>query len=70
MEDRAWNWKSENHQFSPTRAGQQPGYIGSYACDNLTMVLHCIYYSKSFEHGMLKIINLRGDADSTAAVLG
>jgi ADP-ribosylglycohydrolase len=34
------------------------------------MVLHCVYYAESFESGMLRLINMRGDADSTAAVLG
>lgn len=34
------------------------------------MALHCAYHTTNFEEGILKIINLCGDADSTAAILG
>eukprot|EP00004_Rigifila_ramosa_P000354 TRINITY_DN1039_c0_g1_i2.p1 TRINITY_DN1039_c0_g1~~TRINITY_DN1039_c0_g1_i2.p1 ORF type:complete len:333 (+),score=46.47 TRINITY_DN1039_c0_g1_i2:104-1102(+) len=29
--DRSWNWKDPNFRYSPTRAAEQPGYIGSFS---------------------------------------
>jgi len=34
------------------------------------MVLHCVYFTNSFEEGLLKVINMGGDADGVAAVAG
>ena len=67
-EDRNWNWKSSKFRYSPTRATQQPGYIGSYAVDALAMALHCIYHTSSFTECVLKVVNLGGDADSVGSV--
>jgi len=65
-----WNWKQQNYKFSPTREKQNPGYIGSYAMDALTMALHCVYWSSDFGETVLKTANLGGDSDSMAAVAG
>jgi len=70
LEDRNWNWKDENFKYSPTRSIKQPGYIGSYAMDNLSMSLHCVWSTTSFSDALLKCVNMRGDADSVAAVCG
>jgi ADP-ribosylglycohydrolase len=70
LKDRNWNWKHENHRYSPTRSVKQPGYIGSYAMDNLCMSLHCIWTTDSFTESLLKCVNMRGDSDSVAAVVG
>jgi len=68
LEDRNWNWKDPNFRFSPNRSVQQPGYIGSYCMDALSMALHCVYSTDSFESACLKCANLRGDSDSTCSV--
>ena len=68
--DRDWNWKKKDFRYSPTRSKQQPGYIGSYAMDGLAMALHVCYYTNSFKEAIIKVVNLRGDADSVGAVVG
>ena len=68
LKDRNWNWKSGDFKFSPSRAASQPGYVGSYAMDALSMALHCVWTTDSFSEATFKIINLRGDSDSTGSV--
>lgn len=68
LKDRNWNWKSPEFRYSPTRAERQPGYVGSYCMDALSMSLHCVWTTNSFTEAVLKIINMRGDSDSTASV--
>jgi len=68
LEDRNWNWKDPNFRFSTNRSVQQPGYIGSYCMDALSMALHCVYSTDSFESACLKCANLRGDSDSVCSV--
>jgi len=70
VEDRDWNWKSRNFKYSPFRSKLQPGYIGSYCMDALAMALFCVYHSKSPKEAILRAVNLGGDADSVAAVVG
>lgn len=70
MEDRNWNWKDREFRYSPSRSREQPGYIGSYAMDNLAMSLHCVWTTDSFAAAVLKAANLRGDSDSVASVAG
>jgi ADP-ribosyl-[dinitrogen reductase] hydrolase len=38
--------------------------------DNLSMSLHCIWTTNSFSEALLKCVNMRGDSDSVAAVVG
>ena len=68
--DRDWNWKKKDFRYSPTRSQRQPGYIGSYAMDGMAMALHCVYYTSTFRDAIIKVVNLRGDADSVGAVVG
>lgn len=70
LENRRWDWRSENHCYCQNRAMEQPGYIGSYAMDAVSMALHCVYTTSSFEDATLKAANLRGDSDSVCAVVG
>lgn len=49
IEDRNWNWKDENFEYSPTRLKQNSGYIGSYCMDGLAMALHIVYHTNSFK---------------------
>lgn len=69
-EDRNWNWRSRDFRYSPTRASEQPGYVGSYAMDALSMALHCVWSTSSFAAALLKCANLRGDSDTTTAIAG
>ena len=68
--DRNWNWKSESFKYSETRAKKNPNYIGSYCMDGLAMALHILYHTSSFERAILKAVNLCGDSDSVASVVG
>ena len=65
-----WNWKDGIYKYNKQRANSQPGYIGSYAMDNLAMSLNIVYRTKSFEDAIKKAVNLRGDSDSVASVVG
>jgi ADP-ribosyl-[dinitrogen reductase] hydrolase len=69
-EDRNWDWKNKDFMYSRTRANAQPGYVGSYAMDALSMALHCVYTTTSFSDATLKAANLRGDADTVCAITG
>eukprot|EP01060_Flectonema_neradi_P035405 TRINITY_DN650_c2_g6_i1.p1 TRINITY_DN650_c2_g6~~TRINITY_DN650_c2_g6_i1.p1 ORF type:complete len:495 (+),score=84.75 TRINITY_DN650_c2_g6_i1:73-1557(+) len=70
LRDRMWEWKSDKHIYCVSRSKKQPGYIGSYAMDNVSMSLHCLYTTSSFTEAVMKAANMRGDADSVAAVVG
>lgn len=70
LQDRNWNWKDGDFRYSPSRAREQPGYVGSYAMDNMAMSLHCVYSTTSFRDAVLKAANVRGDSDSVASVVG
>jgi hypothetical protein len=77
--ERCWNWRSPSllllqtiknrgaryngHRVSPT-------YFGSFSIDGLAMALHAIYHTTSFNDAIVKVINMRGDADSTGSVCG
>ena len=65
-----WNWKEKEYFYNEERAKNNPGYIGSYAMDNLSMSLHVVYNTNSFRDAMIKVVNLRGDSDSVASVVG
>ena len=68
--DRNWDWKSDDFKYSPTRSKKNPGYIGSYCMDNLSMSLHIVYHTNNFRDAIIKAANLRGDSDSVASVVG
>ena len=70
LQDRNWNWRDSRYRYSPSRSKFQPGYVGSYAMDALAMSLHCVYSTSSFEAAVLKAANMRGDADTVAAITG
>lgn len=70
LEDRKWDWKDPKFTYSVQRAEAQPGYIGSYAMDGLSMALHCVWSTGSLQEAMLKAANLRGDADTVCAITG
>ena len=68
--DTDWDWKKKDYRYNEMRAQRQPGYIGSYAMDNMCMSLHIVYTTHSFEKAIIKAVNLRGDSDSVASVVG
>jgi len=70
VENRRWNWKSPDYRYCTSRVRQDPTYIGSYAMDCMSMALHCVYSTTSFEEATLKAANLCGDSDSVCAVVG
>jgi ADP-ribosyl-[dinitrogen reductase] hydrolase len=70
LEDRNWNWRSRCFRYSPTRAREHPDYIGSYSMDALSMALHCVWSTSSFQAAVLQCANLCGDSDTTAAITG
>ena len=65
-----WNWKDTNYKYNFERAFSYPEYIGSYSMDTMAMALHILINTNSFEEAILKGVNLRGDADSLASVIG
>lgn len=70
LAERNWAWRDADYRFAPSRAAAHPDYIGSYAMDALAMALHCVWATGSFEDAVLRCANLRGDADTTAAITG
>jgi len=68
--DRNWNWKADDFKYSPLRVKYSSGYIGGYAMDGLAMALHILWKTSSFSEAVLKAANLRGDADTVAAIVG
>jgi len=68
--DRNWNWKADDFKYSPARTKQNPGYIGGYAMDALAMALHILWKTSTLPEAVLKAVNLRGDADTLAAIVG
>lgn len=70
LAERDWQWQSDVYRYGPARTAEDPGYIGSYAMDALAMALHCTWTTHSFEAAVLKAANLRGDADTVAAIAG
>jgi ADP-ribosyl-[dinitrogen reductase] hydrolase len=70
LEDRNWNWKSKDHTYSPYRAYNQPGYVGSYCMDALAMALHTVWHTKSFKECATFNASIGGDCDTVGAIAG
>ena len=68
--DRDWNWKKKDFRYSQTRSIKDPGQIGSYVMDGMSMALHIIYNTNSFKDAIIKIANLRGNSGSVGAIVG
>lgn len=69
--NRNWNWRiNGQYKYSPERAKKKPGYVGSYAMDNMAMSLNILYNTNNFRDALIKIVNIRGDSDSVASVVG
>ena len=68
--NRNWDWTVKQYHYSPKRSEEKPGYIGSYAMDNMAMSLNTVYNTNSFKDALIRIVNIRGDSDSVASVVG
>ena len=75
-----WDWKSERLPIPTTiqarvRGGYNghpviPSYFGAYCMDGLAMALWAMSQSSSATDGIVKVVNLCGDADTTGAIAG
>ena len=69
--ERNWNWKIKGqYYYSPSRVNKSKGYIGSYSMDAMAMSLNIIYNTNNFKDAIVKAVNIRGDSDSLASVVG
>lgn len=77
--ERNWNWRMDSLDFAGTlgRRGKSyngypvsPGYFGAFCMDGLSMALHAVHQTTSFDAAIARCVNQLGDADSTAAVAG
>jgi ADP-ribosyl-[dinitrogen reductase] hydrolase len=75
--ERCWNWKSENLGLELTLANRgssyngypvSPGYFGAFSLDGLAMSLNCMYTTNDFPSALVKIVNMRGDSDTTGSI--
>lgn len=75
----SWNWRQSTLHLHSTMINRgvmyngypnNPNYYGSYCLDGLAVALHAFHNTDSFVACLVKCINYRGDADSTAAVAG
>lgn len=58
-------WKSTHYRYE-----KNTNYAGSYCMDCMSMALHCVKSTSTFEEAMLKSANIGGDADSVTSVVG
>lgn len=74
-----WDWKADHLAVEETLAQRGPNYngysvsaeyFGSYCQDGLSMALWALTHSNSMAECILKTVNLRGDADTTASIAG
>jgi len=70
LKDRNWDWREKSHTYSPCRNKQQPGYIGSYCMDALSMALHTVMFSDSFKEVVNKNADMGGDCDTVGSIAG
>jgi ADP-ribosyl-[dinitrogen reductase] hydrolase len=70
VEDRKWNWRAEDFTYSNCRYKQQPGYIGSYCMDALSMALHTVMFANSFKEVVIKNADMGGDCDTVGSIAG
>ena len=68
--NRNWDWTVPQYIYSQERSKKHPGYVGSYAMDNMAMSLNTIYHTTNFTDALIRVVNIRGDSDSVASVVG
>jgi ADP-ribosylglycohydrolase len=68
--DRNWNWRDKDFTYSYTRNKDQPGYIGSYCMDALSMALFLALHTNSYYEAVLWAANMGGDSDTVGAITG
>lgn len=68
--DRYWNWKDPELKVSPTRYQLNPEHLGRNAIDAAYIALNIVYHSYSFEEGLYRAINMGGQANCIASIVG
>jgi len=75
--ERCWNWKNSDLGLQRTLRNRgrryngypvSAGYFGAFSIDGLSMALHCLYHTTSFNDAVVKIVNMRGDSDTTGSI--
>ena len=56
--NRNWDWTVPQYRYSPERVKKHPGYVGSYAMDNMAMSLNTVYHTTSFKDALIRIVNI------------
>lgn len=70
-EESDWRWRIPAlAEMRARRAITAPGSVGSYAMDALRLALHCVHRTDSLNEALLAACNMRGDADTVAAITG
>ena len=69
-ENRDWNWKIPQYFYSSERSKLDPSSIGFYSMDNMAMSLNILYNTENFKQAIIKAVNIRGDSNSLACVVG
>ena len=84
LDQRVWVWRTDGRLpladadrnkpsikiGSAFFGGGNPGYVGAYAPDGLTLALHCLWNAKSAQEALDRAVSMRGDADSVGAITG
>jgi|Transcript_55995 ADP-ribosylglycohydrolase len=76
-----WNWRESDYakllRDSVVLRGKEyngypvsSGYFGSYSMDGLAMAMNAFYNTSSFMEALSRIVNFRGDSDSTGSICG
>lgn len=77
--ERCWNWRNPNLGIDLALRNRgsvyngypvSANYFGSYSMDGLSIALHAIYHTNSFNQAIETVINQLGDADTTGAICG
>ena len=75
--ERCWNWRSPSLQIIRTLQNRgrryngypvSKAYFGSFSFDGLALAMHCFYHTTSLNACIQRVINFRGDADTTGAI--
>jgi len=75
--EQCWNWKRSRLRIAETLVARgekynghpvSAGYFGSYCMDGLSMALHAVANTNSFDSCLERSVNLLGDADTVGAI--
>lgn len=75
--EQCWNWRRSTLRIAETLAARgetynghpvSAGYFGSYCMDGISMALHAVANTSSFDSCLERAVNLLGDADTVGAI--